>query len=166
MITSRSLLIGLAALALPLFSGSAAVAQERKSSDLQFNDIGRVPIWRPAGPRLIYIKDAKEQWYKIELLEPCMDLFPGKDPTFITLTDTAGQRYSAVVIERHQCTVTDLAKLPAAPPRIAYVPGAKPDAPAKPAKKPAPKTADTKTAPAKAQAPQSGCLSKISGRRC
>ena len=136
--------------ALSFSLASTATAQERKSSDLQFNDIGRVLSWRPAGPRLIYIKDAQEQWYKIELLEPCMDLFPGKDPTFITLTDTAGQRYSAVIIERHQCSVTDLAKLAAPPPRTSYVPGAKPAETGKSAAKPAAK----KTAPAKAPAPQ------------
>ncbi len=149
MIDFRHVLIAVAALALPLISPTAAMAQERKSSDLQFNDIGRVLNWRAGGGHLIYIKDAQEQWYKIEMLEPCMDLFPGKDPTFITLTDTAGQRYSAVVIERHQCTVTDLAKLAAPPPRTPYVPAPKPAA-----KGSDTKAAETKTAPAKTPAPK------------
>jgi hypothetical protein len=111
-----------------------AAAQERRSKDLQFADIGKVESWRPGGARLIYIRDGKEQWYRVGLLEPCMDLFPGKEPTFITLTDTQGQRYSAVVIERRQCTVTELAKLDAPPPREPYVPP-KPSAPAKPSGK-------------------------------
>ena len=96
---------------------SASFAALAAEATLQFADIGRVSVWRPGGGRLIYIKDLKDQWFKIELLEPCMDLYPGKTPTFITLTDTQGQRYSAVVIERHQCSVTGLSKLKGEPPR-------------------------------------------------
>jgi hypothetical protein len=140
-------LIHRALLGLLLIAGAQAQAQvpviaqkvtPKPGAPLQFADIGNVATWRPGGARLIYIKDNANQWYRVDIVEPCMDLFPGKDPTFITLTDTSGTRYSAVVIERHQCDVTKITKMAEAPPAEQYVPPKpKAAAPAKPAAKPA-----------------------------
>jgi hypothetical protein len=121
---------GLLALVLAAVAGQAAAQQPATppSKALQFADIGRVLSWRSGGGKVVFIKDAKEQWYKVDMLEPCMDLFPGKQPTFITLTDTQAQRYSAVVIERRQCTVLGISRLEGQPPRAPEAP--KPPAPA------------------------------------
>ena len=106
-----------------------------KPGDFQFADIERIASWRPAGPRLLFLKDGNDQWYRVEIVEPCMDLFPGKDPKFITLTDTQGKRYSALVIERRQCDVAKLEKA-AKPDGDPYVP--RPPKPASPAANTAP----------------------------
>ena len=64
--------------------------------------------WHAGGPRLIYLKNGQDRWYKVDIIEPCMDIYsPGKEPDFVTLSDTSGTRYSEVVIEHHLCiTVT------------------------------------------------------------
>ena len=111
--------------AAPVFAQTAPTIPSKvmtpRPGDFQFSDIERIASWRPGGPRLIYLKDGNNQWYRVDIVEPCMDLFPGKEPKFITLTDTQGKRYSAVVIERRQCDVIKLEKT-AKPEGDPYVP--------------------------------------------
>lgn len=116
---------------LTLSVAAQAQAPARPAPKLQFADVGAVAAWKPGGPRLLFIEDKKNQWYRVDLLEPCMDLFPGKEPTFVTETDLEGQRFSGVELEHHQCTVTNLVKITEPPPEQAYV------APPRPAPKPA-----------------------------
>ncbi len=143
-----TLLFAAPALAQPVPTIPAKV-KPSMPGDLQFADIERIASWRPGGPRLVYLKDGNDQWYRADIVEPCMDLFPGKDPKFITLTDTQGKRYSALVIERRQCDVIKFEKTakpegdpyvapkpkPAPKAAAAPAPAAKSAAPAAPAKK-------------------------------
>ncbi len=139
-----SALLGTLLLSAPALAQSAPTIPTKvlpKPGDFQIADIERIASWRPGGPRLVFLKDGNEQWYRVEIVEPCMDLFPGKDPKFITLTDTQGKRYSALVIERRQCDVAKLEKTakPEGPPYVAPPPKPAPKAVA-----PAPPAAPTK----------------------
>ncbi len=144
-IFARVTAVALLLMAGPALAQVPVIAQKVPNpKDFQLVDIGKVKSWKPGGPRMLYLKDSNDQWFKVETVEPCMDLYPGKDPTFVTLTDTAGLRYSGVIIERHQCDVTKITKMTEQPPREGYVappqaapkpatpaPAAKPAAPAK-----------------------------------
>ena len=135
-ISARVVAVGLLVLAAPALAQVPVIPSKVKDpKDFQLVDIGRVKSWKPGGARILYLKDEQDQWFRVDIVEPCMDLFPGKTPTFVTLTDTAGTRYSGVVIERRQCDVSKITKMTEQPPREPYVPP--PQAAAKPAAAPA-----------------------------
>ena len=76
-----------------------------------FKDLGGIKSWRPTGDHELYVKDGNGQWYRVHMYEPCMKLFPGKNPTFVTQRDIeTGQRSNAVMIERRKCQVTSVTK--------------------------------------------------------
>ena len=89
----------------------------RPQSTLQFTDIGNVKDWRGAGDTTVYIMDKAGQWYRAEMVEACMTLNTKNGISFITETDPDTKaRVSKVVVDRHICTVTSLAKVAAPPP--------------------------------------------------
>jgi hypothetical protein len=114
-------------LALAQSSSPPAAPQPKAASTapaaqpLQFNDIGNIKSWKATGDHVLYVQDDKGQWYRVHMYQPCMKLYPGKTPTFITETDPQTNiRTSAVMIDRRKCQVTIITK--GEPPAGTYAP--------------------------------------------
>jgi hypothetical protein len=101
-----------AAFAAPADTAPAAAP----AKPLLFNDIGGIVGWQPGGDFTMFVHTDKGNWYKVSLYEPCMRLYPGQDPTFMTETDENKQRDSAVMISHHKCQVTSITPSQAPPP--------------------------------------------------
>jgi hypothetical protein len=97
-----------AAAPVPAATPAAPAPATPAAPALQFKDIGKITSWQPGGDFVMYVQTDKGNWYKVSLYEPCMRLFPGKDPTFATETDEQMNRASSVMIARHKCQVTSI----------------------------------------------------------
>jgi hypothetical protein len=94
------------------FAGPAfAAAAPQATPALQFDQIGTVKSWRAGGDNIVYVQDAKGQWYKAVLYETCMSLDTSKGVQFQTEVDPAtNAKTSKVQVARHICTVQSLTK--------------------------------------------------------
>jgi hypothetical protein len=111
--TRSTLALSVLAFASPAFA--AAAPQTPATPPLQFDQIGSVKTWRAGGDNIVFVQDAKGQWYKAVLYETCMSLDTSKGVRFQTEVDPAtNAKVSKVQVDRHICTVQSLTK--SAPP--------------------------------------------------
>jgi len=75
-----------------------------------FKDLGKIVTWRPTGDHELYVKTEANEWYRVHIYEPCVKLFPGKTPVFLTETDDRNVRSNAARFDRSKCIVTDITK--------------------------------------------------------
>jgi hypothetical protein len=80
---------------------------------LHVADLGGIEEWRKGGDKTVFIRDDKDQWYKLTLLQACMKLDTSGGIRFITELSQASQKVSYVDVAHHQCRITSMAKVDA-----------------------------------------------------
>ncbi|MCA0201391.1 MAG: DUF6491 family protein [Proteobacteria bacterium] len=110
-----------AAAAEPAKSAAAKpVATKAATKPLQFSDLGGVKSWR-AGEKdtIVYVQGQDNNWYRVDTYETCMKFVNDKGLRFITEEIETGERLSKVIADKYICTVIEITKMDAPPPRQA-----------------------------------------------
>jgi hypothetical protein len=97
-----------------------AVPAKTAVKPLHFRDLGSVKGWR-AGEKdtIVYVQAQDNAWYRVDLYETCMKFVNDKGLRFITEEIETGELYSKVIADKYICTVIEMTKVDAPPPRQA-----------------------------------------------
>ncbi|MGE3474783.1 MAG: hypothetical protein AB7H70_03135 [Rhodospirillaceae bacterium] len=114
------LIAGAAALAYGSMATAAEPAKKAAAKPLQFRDLGGVKSWR-AGEKdtIVYVQGQDNGWYRVDTYETCMKFVNDKGLRFITEEIETGERLSKVIADKYICTVIEITKIDAPPPRQA-----------------------------------------------
>lgn len=117
---SHFLIAGAAALTYASVAVAAEPAKQAPAKPLQFRDLGGVKSWRPGEKdTIVYVQGQDNGWYRVDTYETCMKFVNDKGLRFITEEDETGERLSKVIADRYICTVIEINKIDAPPPRQA-----------------------------------------------
>ncbi len=113
--------VSAAAAAEPARQAPAKPAATKPSAKpLQFRDLGGVKSWRPGEKdTIIYVQGQDNGWYRVDTYETCMKFVNDKGLRFITEEIETGQLFSKVIADKYICTVIEITKIDAPPPRQA-----------------------------------------------
>lgn len=99
--------IFLAALAAATLVGSASAATPREAS-IPFVDSGSIRDWRAVGRDTLYVQDVHRNWYRAELMGPCIDLNFANTIGFDASGTNRFDRYSSIVVRGQRCPLQSL----------------------------------------------------------
>jgi len=109
------LFLACAAAAVPALAAPAAPQAEQ--ARIPFPRYGGVRNFRSVGEDVLYLQDARRNWYRAELVGPChglpFALRIGIDTRFGSMLE----RGSTLIVDGDRCTVVSLVRSAAPPPR-------------------------------------------------
>lgn len=110
------LLLAAAIAALPL-AAAAEHATKPPQASIPFVNHGGIRDWRADGTDTLYVQDRGRNWYRAELLGPCLDLPFAQAIGFETRGVDRFDRFSTVRVRGERCAVTSLVKSDPPPPK-------------------------------------------------
>lgn len=113
-----SILLAAAVALSPALAGAAPAAQPPQAS-IAFVNHGGIRDWRAADRDTVYVQDSRRNWYRAELMGPCLDLPFAHAIGFETRGVDRFDRFSRVVVGGQRCTVRSLVRSEAPPSRKA-----------------------------------------------
>jgi hypothetical protein len=97
-----------------------AVPTKTAAKPLHFRDLDGVKSWRPGEKdTIVYVQGQNNAWYRVDTYETCMKFVNDKGLRFITEEAETGEPLSKVIADRYICTVIEMTKVDAPPPRQA-----------------------------------------------
>lgn len=111
-------ILAVAALAATSAVGAAQAAPQPQAS-IPFVNHGGIRDWRAADRDTLYVQDSRRNWYRAELMGPCLDLPFAHAIGFETRGVDRFDKFSNVVVRGQRCAVQSLVRSEAPPSRKA-----------------------------------------------
>ncbi|HEX8526723.1 DUF6491 family protein [Allosphingosinicella sp.] len=90
------------------------VAEEARIPFVQFRGIRD---FRAEGRDLLYLQDRSRNWYRAELMGPCIGLPWARAIGVDTRGDSSFDRFSTLIVEGERCAISSLTRTSEPPPR-------------------------------------------------
>ena len=116
-----SLLLAAALAALPAAQAMAAPAHAPApaQASIAFVNHGGIRDWRAVGSDTLFVQDRSRNWYRADLMGPCLDLPFAQTIGFETRGIDTFDRFSTVRVRGQRCAVQSLVRSDAPPPKPA-----------------------------------------------
>src|SRR5262245_54634578 len=107
-----ALIAGLAGagLALTAFAAEPAARPRGPEAEIHFANLGGIWDWRADGDKGLYVQGRDRQWYYATLMSPCFDLPFAERVGFVTEPGGDFDKFSAILVNHHDCQVISLVK--------------------------------------------------------